>query len=121
MPDSYMHLGLLAVMVQKVTFIRYPLDVRGVAVSCRITNFHSIRLASDRGRIREWRFLMHHWRTVLPATNHGVNDRQSVTRWKNDPPALADPFGVLAHDARDHALMGEILAGCGQQKRIPLQ
>jgi hypothetical protein len=49
------------------------------------------------------------------VTIQGIKDRQSITRWNNVPPALADLLAALAHGAGDHALMGEILAECGRQ------
>jgi tetratricopeptide (TPR) repeat protein len=90
MPDNYMHLGLLAVLFPEATFIHCRRDMRDVAVSCWMTNFRSIRWANDlehiRGRIREYRQLMDHWRAVLPVPIHevdyeaAVDDLESVAR-----------------------------------------
>jgi tetratricopeptide (TPR) repeat protein len=71
MPDNYLSLGLLAVLFPHARFIHCRRDLRDVAVSCWITNFRHIRWANDidhiAHRIEEYRRVMIHWQTVLPA------------------------------------------------------
>jgi tetratricopeptide (TPR) repeat protein len=71
MPDNYLYLGLLTVLFPNALFIHCRRDPRDVAVSCWMTNFRSIRWASDlehiRRRFQEYDRLMAHWRRALTA------------------------------------------------------
>jgi len=71
MPDNYLYLGLLAVLFPKAKFIHCRRDLRDNAVSCWMTNFRSIRWASDPehivSRFHNYQRLMQHWREVLPV------------------------------------------------------
>jgi tetratricopeptide (TPR) repeat protein len=82
MPDNYLYLGLLAALFPRATVIHCRRDVRDVAVSCWMTNFRSIRWASDpghiAGRVHEYRRLMEHWRAVLPVPLHEVDYEETV-------------------------------------------
>src|SRR5262249_354193 len=70
LPDNYLHLGFLAALFPRGTFVAVRRDVRDVALSCWMTDFRSIRWASDRGqithRIRQYQRIMDHWRRVIP-------------------------------------------------------
>ena len=72
MPDNYLYVGLLAAMFPRATFIHCRRDLRDVAVSCWMTDFRSIRWANDpehiATRVQQYRRVMDHWKTVLPAT-----------------------------------------------------
>src|SRR4029077_8146107 len=76
MPDNYLHVGLLALLFPRATFVHVRRDLRDVAVSCWMTHFGSIRWADDRehlaGRCRDYRRLMQHWQTALPVPVHEV-------------------------------------------------
>ena len=82
MPDNYMYLGLLATLFPQATFIHCRRDLRDVAVSCWMTDFRSIRWANDpehiARRFQQYRRLMQHWRTVLPAPLHEVDYEETV-------------------------------------------
>jgi hypothetical protein len=71
MPDNYLYLGLIAVLFPRAKIIHCRRDLRDVAVSCWMTNFRSIRWASDPGlishRFQEYQRITDHWRTVLPV------------------------------------------------------
>ena len=82
MPDNYMYLGLLAQMFPRAVFIHSRRDLRDVAVSCWMTDFRSIRWASDpdhiASRFRQYRRLMDHWEAVLPVPIHTVDYEDTV-------------------------------------------
>jgi tetratricopeptide (TPR) repeat protein len=90
MPDNYMYLGLMSVVFPNATFIHCRRDLRDIAVSCWMTDFRSIRWANDpehiASRFQQYRRLMDHWETVLPAPIHHVDyeeivdDLESVAR-----------------------------------------
>src|SRR5262249_26545946 len=71
MPDSYLYLGLLAVLFPKAKFVHCRRDLRDTAVSCWMTNFRSIRWANDPehivSRFHDYQRLTEHWREVLPV------------------------------------------------------
>jgi hypothetical protein len=78
-----MYLGMLAAIFPRATFIHCRRDLRDIAVSCWMTDFRSIRWASDpvhiASRFREYRRVMAHWRDVLPVPVHEVNYEETVT------------------------------------------
>lgn len=82
MPDNYMYLGLLSVVFPRATFIHCRRDLRDIAVSCWMTDFRSIRWANDpehlASRFRQYRRVMDHWESVLPATIHHVDYEETV-------------------------------------------
>jgi len=82
MPDNYLHLGLLAAMFPRALFVHCRRDLRDVAVSCWMTDFHKIRWANDPAHIaahfREYRRLMDHWRAVLPVPIVEVDYEETV-------------------------------------------
>jgi tetratricopeptide (TPR) repeat protein len=71
MPDNYLFLGLLATLFPKAKFVHCRRDLRDVAVSCWMTNFRSIRWASDpdhiAARFQEYQRVVEHWQRVLPV------------------------------------------------------
>ena len=83
MPDNYLYLGFLAALFPRARFIHCRRDLRDVAVSCWMTNFRTIRWASDRAliaaRFRDYQRLMDHWRDVLPAPILEVSYEETVT------------------------------------------
>jgi tetratricopeptide (TPR) repeat protein len=83
MPDNYLYLGLLAILLPQAVFIHCQRDLRDIAVSCWMTDFRSIRWANSTKhiaeRFRHYRRLMDHWRAVLPVPIHEVNYEETVT------------------------------------------
>jgi tetratricopeptide (TPR) repeat protein len=83
MPDNYMYLGLMTAMFPNAVLIHCRRDLRDVAVSCWMTNFRSIRWANDlvhiATRFSQYRRVMDHWRSVLPATIHEVTYEETVS------------------------------------------
>jgi tetratricopeptide (TPR) repeat protein len=83
MPDNYMYIGMMSVMFPRATFIHCRRDLRDIAISCWMTNFRSIRWASDpshiASRFREYTRIMDHWRSVLPITIHEVDYEETVS------------------------------------------
>ena len=82
MPDNYLYLGLLAILVPGAVFIHCRRDLRDVAVSCWMTDFRSLRWANDpqhiAGRFRQYCRIMNHWRAVLPVAIHEVDYEAAV-------------------------------------------
>ncbi len=82
MPDNYLYLGLLAVLLPRAKFIHCRRDLRDNAVSCWMTNFRSIRWASDPehivSRFHDYHRLMQHWREVLPVQMLDVDYEETV-------------------------------------------
>jgi tetratricopeptide (TPR) repeat protein len=83
MPDNTLYLGLLAALFPEATFLHCRRDLRDVAVSCWMTDFRSIRWASDPGhiasRFHEHRRVMAHWREALPVPVHVVDYEETVS------------------------------------------
>ncbi len=83
MPDNYLGLGFLVALFPQARFIHCRRDLRDVAVSCWMTNFRTVRWASDAGhiaaRFRDYQRLMDHWRKVLPAPVLDVSYEETVT------------------------------------------
>jgi hypothetical protein len=98
MPDNYLYLGLLALLFPQATFIHVRRDLRDVALSCWMTNFRSIRWANDfehlAGRIRQYRRVMAHWRTVLPAPIHEVVYEHLVDDFEAEARRLVSACGL---------------------------
>jgi tetratricopeptide (TPR) repeat protein len=71
MPDNYMYLGLLAILFPNACFIHCRRDLRDVAVSCWSNSFRGITWANDpthiAARFGQYRRIMEHWRSALPA------------------------------------------------------
>jgi hypothetical protein len=82
MPDNTLYLGLLVTLFPDAVFIHCRRDLRDVAVSCWMTDFRSIRWASDpthiATRFHEYRRVMAHWRDVLPVPVHVVDYEDTV-------------------------------------------
>jgi tetratricopeptide (TPR) repeat protein len=82
MPDNYMYLGILSLVFPRATFIHCRRDLRDIAVSCWMTDFRSIRWANDpehiASRFQQYRRVMDHWQSVLPATIHHVDYEETV-------------------------------------------
>jgi hypothetical protein len=83
MPDNYLHLGLLAAMFPRATFIHCRRDLRDIAVSCWMTDFRDIPWANDfthlATRFQQYVRIMDHWRAVLPVPMHRVDYEETVT------------------------------------------
>jgi tetratricopeptide (TPR) repeat protein len=98
MPDNYMYLGLLAALFPQATFIHCRRDLRDVAVSCWMTDFRSIRWASDpahiANRFRQYRRVMDHWRAVLPAPMHEVVYEDAVADLEGTTRRLLEACGL---------------------------
>ena len=98
MPDNYLYLGLLALLFPRATLIHVRRDPRDVALSCWMTNFRSIRWASDpehlAGRIREHHRLRAHWQAVLPARVHEVVYERLVDDFEAEARRLVAACGL---------------------------
>ena len=83
MPDNYLYLGLITALFPNAVLIHCRRDLRDVAVSCWMTNFRSIPWANDleyiATRFAQYRRVMDHWRSVLPATLHEVDYEETVS------------------------------------------
>jgi len=83
MPNNYLYLGLLTVLFPRAVFIHCRRDLRDVALSCWMTDFRSIRWASDPAHIatrcHEYRRAMDHWQQILPVPIHHVDYQETVT------------------------------------------
>lgn len=83
MPENYLFLGLLAVMFPRATFIHCRRDLRDVAVSCWMTDFHDVPWSNAHehiaSRFHDYRRTMEHWRGLLPVTIHDAVYEETVT------------------------------------------
>ena len=83
LPDNYMYLGLLYTLFPNATIIHARRDLRDVALSCWTTNFSDVVWSSTPADIavkfRNYRRLMDHWRTTLPATIIEVDYEETVS------------------------------------------
>jgi tetratricopeptide (TPR) repeat protein len=98
MPDNYLYIGLLSVLFPQATFIHCRRDLRDVAVSCWMTDFRSIRWANATdhiaSRFRQYRKLMQHWQTVLPAPVHEVNYERLIDDFEPEARQLLAACGL---------------------------
>ena len=98
MPDNYLYLGLISVLCPGATLIHVRRDPRDVALSCWMTNFRSIRWASEpeslAARFHEHRRVMNHWREVLPATIHEVVYERLVDNFEVEARRLIEVCGL---------------------------
>ena len=98
MPGNFTHLGLLATMFPKATFIHCRRELRDVAVSCWMTDFSLIRWANDPDHIANqflnYRRLMDHWRSVLPVPIHEVDYEETVDDLEGVAPRLVAACGL---------------------------
>ena len=82
MPDNYIHLGFLASLFPRATFIYCRRGYRDIAVSCWMTDFGRIGWASDfehiAARICQHHRIMDHWRKVLPVPLHEFRYEETV-------------------------------------------
>ena len=82
MPDNYLHLGFLATLFPKATFIHCRRNLRDVAVSCWMTDFGMIGWANEleqiATRFQQYRRIMDHWRAVLPVPVHEAVYEETV-------------------------------------------
>ncbi|QEH36316.1 hypothetical protein OJF2_48770 [Aquisphaera giovannonii] len=83
LPENYYHLGLLAAMFPRATFILCRRDLRDAALSCYAADFRSVPWASDPEHLacvfRQHLRLMDHWRAVLPVPIHEVRYEDVVS------------------------------------------
>lgn len=98
MPDNYLHLGLLATLFPRATFIHCRRDLRDIAVSCWMTNFRSIRWNLDpetiASRFEGYRRLMEHWRRVLPVRMLEVQYEENVDDLETAARRLVEACGL---------------------------
>jgi tetratricopeptide (TPR) repeat protein len=82
MPDNYAQLGLISVLFPQARLIHCRRDLRDVALSCWMTNFHSVPWACDPdhiiARFEEYSRVMEHWRNVLPSPYLDVDYEETV-------------------------------------------
>jgi tetratricopeptide (TPR) repeat protein len=126
MPDNYLYLGLLALLFPRATFIHVRRDLRDVAVSCWMTNFHVIRWADDRenlaGRCGDYWRLMRHWQTALPVPIHEVVYENLVDDFETEAPRLLAACGLEWEPAcgRFHQTARPVRTASVTQVRQPL-
>jgi tetratricopeptide (TPR) repeat protein len=98
MPDNYLYLGLISILYPRATLIYVRRDPRDVVLSCRMTNFRSIRWANDpdhlAGRIQEHYRVMDHWRAVLPTAVHEVSYERLVENFEGEAACLVSACGL---------------------------
>jgi hypothetical protein len=98
MPENYLLLGFLAVLFPNATFIHVRRDLRDVAVSCWVTNFHVLRWTNDpehiAARFRDYRRLMAHWQAVLPVGLHEVVYERLVDDFEAEARRLVSACGL---------------------------
>jgi tetratricopeptide (TPR) repeat protein len=82
MPDNYMYLGLLATLFPRAIFIHCRRDLRDVALSCWMTDFHRMTWPSDQAnisaRFHQYRRLVDHWKKALPVPIHEFAYEETV-------------------------------------------
>jgi hypothetical protein len=82
MPDNYLYLGLLSVLLPRAKFIHCRRDLRDIAVSCWVTHLDGVRWSNDpehiAARFRDYRRLMGHWTRVLPAPVLEIDYEEAV-------------------------------------------
>jgi hypothetical protein len=126
MPDNYLYLGLLALLFPRATFIHVRRDLRDVALSCWMTDFHAIRWADDRehlaGRCRDYARLMRHWRNVLPLPPHEAFYETLVDDFENEAQRLLAACGLEWEPAcgRFHDTARPVRTASVTQVRQPL-
>jgi tetratricopeptide (TPR) repeat protein len=126
MPDNYLYLGMLALMFPRAAFIHVRRDIRDVAVSCWMTNFRSIRWASDMdhlaSRFRDHRRIMAHWRQVLRVPVHEVVYEELVDDFEEQARRLIDACGLKWEPAclRFHESKRPVRTASVAQVRQPL-
>ncbi|HEY4311340.1 MAG TPA: tetratricopeptide repeat protein [Pirellulales bacterium] len=98
MPDNYLHLGLLAAMFPRATFIHCRRTLADVALSCWMTNFFDIRWSNDfghiAGRFRQYLRMMDHWQAVLPVSIHEVDYEEMVSNQEHVSRRLVAACGL---------------------------
>ena len=98
MPDNYLQLGLLTAMFPEATFIHARRDLRDVAVSCLMTDFRSIRWASDpahlASRFQASRRLWRYWEASLVVPVHAVDYEDLVSDLEGVAHTLLDACGL---------------------------
>ena len=103
MHEDYYYLGLIALMFPRAVVIHCRRDLRDVAFSCWLTNFRQVPWANHfdhiATRFGEYRRLMEHWRSVLPATIHPVDYEQTVADLEGVTRRLLAACGLDWHPA----------------------
>jgi hypothetical protein len=98
MPDNYLYLGLLALVLPRATLIHVRRDPKDVALSCWMTNFRSIRWANDPthliGRFREHERVTEHWKKVLLTPLHEVFYERLVDDFEDEARRLVTACGL---------------------------
>lgn len=98
MPDNYMYLGFLSLVLPRATFIHCRRDFRDTAVSCWMTDFRGIRWANDpehiASRFRQYRRIMDHWEAVLSVPIHHVDYEETVEDLESVARRLVDACGL---------------------------
>ncbi len=96
--DNYLHLGLLATLFPRATFIHCRRELCDVAVSCWMSDFHNITWADEvenlAARFGHYLRLMSHWRATLPAKIHEVRYENVVTNQESEARRLVDACGL---------------------------
>jgi tetratricopeptide (TPR) repeat protein len=101
MPENFQQLGWIATLFPNAKIIHCTRDVRDVALSCWITQFGSIRWASDlehlAERINTYLELMEHYRRALPVPVFEVSYEEMVADQETTTRRLLDFVGLDWH------------------------
>ena len=98
MPDNYSLLGWILTLFPNARIIHCRRDPRAVALSCWMTQFGSIRWACHTGhlveRIRQYRRIMEHWRSVIPDRFIELDYEQLVANQEAESRRLIEWIGL---------------------------
>ncbi|MGA2064341.1 MAG: tetratricopeptide repeat protein [Thermoguttaceae bacterium] len=82
MPDNYAYLGLISALFPRARLIHCRRELRDVALSCWMTNFHAVPWAYDPdhivARFEQYSRVMEHWRNALPSPCLAVDYEETV-------------------------------------------
>jgi tetratricopeptide (TPR) repeat protein len=98
MPDNIRFLGLISLLWPAARIIVCSRDLRDIAVSCRQTDFESIRWASDwehmARRFADYRRIINHWRQITPLAWLEVRYEDVVGDIETQARRLIDHVGL---------------------------
>lgn len=98
MPDNYSLVGWILTLFPNAKIIHAKRDARDVALSCWLTQFGSIRWASNeehlRERIRQYQRIMDHWHKVIPDRFIEMNYEDLVANQEEESKRLIEYIGL---------------------------
>jgi len=126
MPDNYLLVGVLHVMFPQARIIHCRRNLRDIALSCWLTNFRSIRWASQADhiaeRIKDYLRITEHWRQVLPNRTLEVQYERMVENPGVTVRRMLDWLGLDWEDAclKFHESMRPVRTASVVQVREPV-